>query len=67
MGARVHQRADQHAVEGLDPNFLVEADLGELRQTIGVIGIGLVGRHVERLGGVTRIDAMAASPSAVSA
>ena len=46
----------------LEANLLVEADLGEVRQAIGVIGIGLVGRHVERRGGVTRIDANGREP-----
>ncbi|MBB3526950.1 hypothetical protein FHX03_006342 [Rhizobium sp. BK456] len=33
-----HQRACQHAVERLNPNGLVEAGFGQLRQAIRIIG-----------------------------
>ncbi len=56
-GPRRYQRARQHAVEALDADYLVEPDLGKVGQAIGVVGIRLVRRHVERGLGMARIDA----------
>src|SRR4051795_5032695 len=54
---RRHQCASEHAVEALDPHLTKEPDLGELRQTIGIVRIRLVGGHVESRLGMARIDA----------
>jgi hypothetical protein len=37
--------------------LLVKANFGQERQAIGVFGVGLVWRHIERFGGVTCINA----------
>jgi hypothetical protein len=34
-----------------------EADLGQMRQSVGVVGIGLVGGHVQRRFRMANIDA----------
>ncbi len=57
LAAPRDQRPRQHAVEALHSHDTVEPDLGQMRQTVGVVRIGLVGRHVERCLGVPRIDA----------
>src|SRR3712207_6984449 len=41
-------RADQHAVITLHPHLAVEADLGQMGQAIGIVGVRFVRRHVER-------------------
>ena len=51
------KRAGQHAVESLHPHLTKEADFCELRQTIGVIRVRLVRRHIERRFSMARIDA----------
>lgn len=45
--ARCNQRADQHAVVALHPHLAIEACLRQMRETVGIIGIGLVRCHVE--------------------
>src|SRR3954471_7727334 len=55
--ARRDKRAGQHAVESLHAHLTKEPDFCELRQTIGIIRVRLVRRHIERRFGVTRIDA----------
>src|SRR3954465_81199 len=54
---RRHQRARKHAVEALDPHFTKKANLGDLRQTIGIVRIRLVWGHVESRLGMARINA----------
>ncbi len=51
------QRADQHAVEAFHPHFAVEAHLGNMRQPVSVVRVGLVRRHIERRLGVAGVDA----------
>ena len=46
--ARCYKRAGQHAVETLHANRAKEPDFRELRQTIGVVRVRLVCRHIER-------------------
>ena len=46
--ARYYKRAGQHAVESLHANRTKEPDFRELRQTIGVVRVRLVRRHIER-------------------
>jgi len=52
-----HQRSGQHAVEAFHPNNTVKTDFSQMRETISVVGIGLVGCHVERSLGVPSVDA----------
>src|SRR6187551_1905040 len=51
------KRAGQHAVESLHTHLTKESDFCELRQTIGVIRVRLVRRHIERRFSMARIDA----------
>src|SRR5215210_6024588 len=64
---RRHQRARKHAVEALDPHLTKEPDLGELRQTIGIVRIRLVWGHVDSRLAWRASMQIAGSPSAVSA
>lgn len=57
LGSRCHQRAGQHAFEAFDPDLTIKADLGEMGEPIGIIGVGLVRSHVEGRLSVTRIYA----------
>ena len=57
-----NQRADQHTVVALHANLAVEADLGEMGQAVGVIGVGLVRCHVQRRLGMSCIDADGRKP-----
>lgn len=50
-------RTRQHAVIGLHPRLAVEADLGQVRQTIGIVRIRLVRHDVEGGLRMARIDA----------
>ena len=54
---RGDKRAGQHAVESFHPNLTKEPDFCELRQTIGVVRVRLVRRHIERRFSMARIDA----------
>ena len=51
------KRAGQHAVKSLHAHLTKEPDFCELRQTIGVIRVRLVRRHIERRFSMARIDA----------
>lgn len=55
--ARRDKRAGQHAVESLHAHLTKEPDFRELRQTIGVVRVRLVRRHIERRFIMARIDA----------
>jgi hypothetical protein len=57
LTARRDQRPGQHAVEAFNADRPVEPNLGQMRQTIGIVRIGLVGCHVERGLGMARVDA----------
>jgi len=46
LGPSSHQRSCQHAIETLDPNFTVEANPGQMREPIRVVGVGFVGGYV---------------------
>ena len=54
---RCDQGASEHAVEPFDPHFAIEAHLREVRQSIGIVCIGLVRRHIQRSFRVPSIDA----------
>jgi hypothetical protein len=56
------KRAGQHAVESFHPNLTKEPDFCELRQTIGVVRVRLVRRHIERRFSMARIDADCRQP-----
>src|SRR5215203_4990617 len=62
---RRHQRASEHAVEALDPHFTKKANLGELRQTIGIVRIRLVGAMSRAALAWRASMQIAGSPSAV--
>ena len=66
-GPRGHQRADQHAVIALHPHLAVEADLGQMGQAIGIVGVGFVRRHVEGGLGMAGIDADRRQPFGAAA
>ena len=51
------KRAGQHAVQSFHPNLTKEPDFCELRQTIGVVRVRLVRRHIEGRFSMARIDA----------
>jgi hypothetical protein len=55
--ARGDKRAGQHTVESLHAHLTKEPDFRELRQTIGVIRVRLVRRHIKRRFSMTCIDA----------
>jgi hypothetical protein len=62
-----HQRAREHAVEALDPHLLVEPDLGQMGQAIGIVGVGLVGRQSSAAVAWRASMQIAGGPSALSA
>ncbi|CCW19764.1 Mobile element protein [Sphingobium indicum BiD32] len=51
------QRANQHAVKALYPHLAVKADLGKVRESVRVICIGLVRRHIQRRLGMAGMNA----------
>src|ERR1700730_3058105 len=51
------ERLREHGVAALDAHLLVPAGANEMRQPIGVVGIGLVGPHIERALGLPSIKA----------
>lgn len=55
--ARRHKRAGQHAIESLHADLAKETDFRQLRQTIGIVRVRLVRRHIERRFSMARIDA----------
>jgi hypothetical protein len=55
-GASRHERPGQHAVETFHAHLAKEPDFCKLRQTIGIIRIRLIRRHIERSFGVAGID-----------
>lgn len=54
---RSDQRAGQHAIKAFYAILTVETDLGQMSQAVCVVGVGLVGGHIERGLGVARVDA----------
>jgi hypothetical protein len=50
------ERAGQHAIEPLHAHFAKEADLCEMRQAIGIIGVGFVRSHIDCGFGMAGID-----------
>ena len=54
---RCDKRAGQHAVVSLHTHLTKEPDFRELRQTIGVVRVRLIRRHIERRFSMARIDA----------
>ena len=54
---RCDKRAGQHAVESLHTHFTKEPDFRELRQTIGVVRVRLIRRHIECRFSMARIYA----------
>lgn len=51
------QRPGRHAFEPLHADLTEEACLRQVREPVGIVGIGLVRGHVERCLGVARVDA----------
>src|SRR4029077_6996873 len=56
-------RLREHGVAALDAHLLVPAGANEMRQPIGVVGIGLVGPHIERALGLPSITAYHRQPT----
>ena len=56
-------RLREHGVAALDAHLLVPAGANEMRQPIGVVGIGLVGPHIERALGSPSIKAYHRQPT----
>src|SRR5262249_24527824 len=56
MTARAKQRLCQHGAAAFDPDLPVPAGTHQMCQSLGVVGIGLVHLHIERLLAVTRIE-----------
>src|SRR5690606_37536013 len=55
--AGAHQCADEHGVERFYPDCFIEACLCQLRQTVGIIGVGLIERLVQYLLRMARFNA----------
>ncbi len=51
------KRAGQHAVEPLHTHLTIEPHLSKMRQTVSIVRVGFVRRHIERRFGMARIDA----------
>ena len=55
--AACYEMRAYHAVEAFDANLTIKAYLCQVRQTVSIIGVGLVRSHVQRGLGMTRINA----------
>lgn len=56
-GACRHERAGQHADKSFHPHLTEEPSLCKMRQTVGVVRVGLIRRDIERSLGMASIDA----------
>jgi hypothetical protein len=56
-GARCYERASQHIVEAFHAHLAKEPCFSKMRQTVGIIRMRLVRRHIESGFGMARINA----------